>query len=116
LVVVMPLTDQNDTDRPARGLYLSGEIQSFGVDSREQHIVAASRQRIRKASQHTDEEGVRNVLAGNRIIGHHHRDCAVALQAQVARAHVDRIVQRARQFGDAVARFVVHQGALIKGP
>ncbi len=54
------------------------------------------------------------MLSSDRIEWQHHGNGSVPLQPQVARAHIDRIIERAGEFLDALTGFRVDQGALIE--
>ena len=116
LIMMMPLPDQNHADRPPGGLELRGQVEPFGVDSRKQHVIATVGQCIGYAAEYAHEEGVRYVLSRPRIVRNDDRDRLIALQPQVTRGGVDRVIERAGEFGDAGARCLVHERTLIEGP
>nr|GEU28145.1 hypothetical protein [Tanacetum cinerariifolium] len=109
LVVVAPLADQDDADHAARVERCGGRIQFIGIHARDQHVEAQFRQGVGQAAQHAEEKRIGQVLARAGVVRDHHADGAVLLHAQVLRADIDGVLERARQLHDAHPRLFAHQ-------
>ena len=89
LIVMVPLADQHDAHRPAGQIGLTSAVEVFGIDARQQHVVAALRAGIGQAANQGKEKWVRQALAGMRVKGHDHGDRVALLEPQVLRADID---------------------------
>ena len=107
LVVLLPLADHHDAGSAATSHALRGFVQLRGRHARQQHLVAALGQRVGDAADQAQEKRVRQVLVRDRIERHDDGDGAVLPEAQVLRADVDGVVERARQFRHPFARLGV---------
>ncbi len=115
LFMMAPLADEHDADHAAGIERCRSRIELLGIDARHQHVEALLGQRVGQAAQHAQEKGIGQVLARGRVVRDDHADGAVLLQAQVLRADVDGVLERARQLHDAGAGFIVDQRAATKG-
>ncbi|KAF1858528.1 hypothetical protein Lal_00015045 [Lupinus albus] len=114
LVVVAALADQDHADGAAAVERGGGRVDLVGIHARDEDVEALVAERVREAAQHRQEERVGQLLARGLLDRDDDGHRAVLLQPQVLRADVDRVVQRAREVQDAVARFLVDEGAVAE--
>ena len=107
-LVVVALTHDDQAHGAPRLHVAAQAVDLHGIDAREQHVVAPGRQGVGDAADQAQQEGIGQRLMGARAVGHDDRDRAVALDAQVARALVHLVAQRAGDVLDAVAKVVAH--------
>mmetsp|Transcript_44669 Transcript_44669/g.105027 ORF Transcript_44669/g.105027 Transcript_44669/m.105027 type:complete len:259 (-) Transcript_44669:2947-3723(-) len=70
LLMLAPLTDQDHANGLARVEPVRRQVEVFGIDAREQHVVATVGQRIGDGADDGQEERVRDVLAAARVVRH----------------------------------------------
>ena len=116
MVVMVSLPDQDHADVRAGIDDARCRLEALVIDARERHVEVALGQGIGQAAEHRKEERIGDVLARRLALRDHDGDGAVVLEPQVLCAGVDRVVDRAREFADAIARLVAGERAAVQGP
>ncbi len=102
VVVQGELADHDQPVDLARLHHRAHLVLAAFLQARQQKVHAEVVHRIGQRTQDAEHEWVRDHLRA--VAQQHHADGLLIAFAQVGRAHVDAVVERARQFGDAVAR------------